>query len=250
MRRAPRALTLIALVGATSIAPLALVAADASTPRSFATSSPSQIVGAAQAATSAAGTFLATCSTQVASAGLTGTTATRIARTYGAQTQSTTVKGLGTGHMVTTFTGGVAYFKGDALALEIQFNAKNAKWANKWISVKKGQQDYASITSGMTTASAISQFTPVGSLRKSAIRIFDGVAVVAITGAVPASWQAGTGTAVLYVSTGSPHYPVAVTIATKLSGQALSGKCTFTSWKKGFSVAKPASSTPINLTGL
>jgi len=225
-------------------------AASAAVPRSFASSTPAQVVGAAQVATTAAGSFVSSCSTQVPNAGLSSVTSTHIARSYGSQSQAVTVKGLGTGHLVVIFTGGVAYFKGDALALYIQFNAKNAKWANKWISVKKGQKDFTFISSGMTTSSAITQFTPAAPLRKSAVETYDGVTVVAVTGSVPASWQAGTGSARLYVATGAPHYAVAVTLAAKQSGRALTGKCTLSSWKRGFSVTKPASSTPMNDTGL
>lgn len=220
-------------------------------PRTLASESPQQILASARAATTAQKRFVGSCSTAIPSAGISGATSTHVAEADGWQGGTVKVKGNSTtARAQIRFLDGVVYLEGNALYLEFEFNVKTTKFAGKWISIKKGQLDYASISSGLSMSSALVQLTPVGKLAKSGVATFAGKSVIAVHGKTSPAMDVGTGTAVLYVGTAKPFLPVGLVVHTTVSGHALRGTCTFGQWKSVVTVFKPPSSTPITKTGL
>jgi hypothetical protein len=239
----------LGLVGGATI--LAVVPGGAAVVgHSIAGDTPAHILSITKAATKSAGSFTVNCTAAAPSLGLTGTVTTNVGGGVGSQNTRQTVKSLGVGTVQTRFVGGVDYFKGNAVFLEIQFGVTNSKYANKWISVSKGQLDYAIISSGMTMASALLQIGPVAPLSKSKVETFAGKSAVAVIGKANPNQRAGTGSQHIFVAIASPNRPVGLSISTTLGGHAYHGTCTFTNWKHKFVVTKPSGSTPINKTGL
>ncbi len=217
---------------------------------SIASGTPAHILAIAKSATTKAGSFTANCSAASASLGLTGTVATNVGSVAGSQYTKSTVKGLGVGTVQTRFVGGIAYFNANAIFLEYQFGVAHSKYANQWISVSKGQQDFAIIAAGMTMSSAWLEIAPVAPLSKSKVETFAGKSAVAVIGKVSPDQHAGTGTQHTFVAVTAPNRPLGIAISTKDAGHAFHGTCTFTNWKRRFVVTKPASSTPITKTNL
>jgi hypothetical protein len=218
--------------------------------RSIASDTPAQILALTEHATTSAGSVAVDCSAASPSIGLTGTVVTNVGLTVGSQFTTEHVTSLGVATVQTVFIGGVAYFMANETWLKIQFGVAHSKYANKWVSVAKGQKDYAVISSGMTMSSSVLEIAPVGHLSKSAPVTYAGKSAVAVIGKVSPEQDAGTGTQRTYVAIAAPHRPVGLTINTSVDGQTYHGSCTFTKWAHKVVVTKPANSTPITKTGL
>ena len=194
--------------------------------------------------------FTVVCNGAAASVGLTGTAVTNVGTASGSQYTKDKVKGIGTATVATRMVGGVAYFKGNAAFLEIQFGVKHSKYANEWISVSKGQKDFAVISAGMTMSSALLEIAPVRPLSKSKVETFAGKSVVAVIGKVSPEEYVGTGTQHTYVGVAAPNRPVGISLNSIESGAHFHGTCTFSNWKHKFVVTKPSGATPITKTNL
>lgn len=218
--------------------------------QSIASDSPAQILSIAKTAATRAGSFTVVCNGAAASVGLTGTAVTNVGTASGSQYTKDKVKGIGTATVATRMVGGVAYFKGNAAFLEIQFGVKHSKYANEWISVSKGQKDFAVISAGMTMSSALLEIAPVRPLSKSKVETFAGKSVVAVIGKVSPEEYVGTGTQHTYVGVAAPNRPVGISLNSIESGAHFHGTCTFSNWKHKFVVTKPSGATPITKTNL
>jgi hypothetical protein len=218
--------------------------------RSIAGDTPAQILSIASAATTKAGSFTLDCRAAVPSAGVGGTTVTNVSADVGTQRLSNHIKSLGLATAVIRFVGGVAYFEGNAVYLQFEYNVAHSKYANRWISVSKGQKGYAAMASGMTTSSVVLAMGPVGKISKSKIATFDKTSVVSVNGAANPYQYVGTGSQRIYVAVAAPNRPVGLTVSATESGFHITGACTFVDWRVKFVVKKPATSTPINKTNL
>lgn len=218
-------------------------------PRSISTDSPSQILSISMHAATAQKTVKVVCHSSVADEGLTQTITTDVGPSHGTQAVTDVAQGIGTGTITTRYVDGVVYFNSNTVGLYIQFGVKNSKYANKWISVKPGQKDYAFIADGLYTSSIPGQLEPGGKLTKANVT-YKGQAAIEVSGAATAAQGAGSGKAHLYVSTKSPFLPLGVVLATVEQGLSFSGSCTLSNWKLTVTATAPASSTPINKTNL
>jgi hypothetical protein len=218
--------------------------------RSISTDSAAQILAITKAATTHAGSFTVNCSGASPSIGLTGSAVTNVEAAVGSQFTKDTVRGFGVATVATRFIGGVVYFKGNAVQLQLQFGVAHSKYANKWISVRKGQKDFTEIAAGMTLASAMVEIAPVGPLSKSKVETFAGKSVVAVIGKVSPDAFAGAGAQHTFVAVAAPNRPAGITVSTVDAGHAYHGTCLFTNWKHKFVVTKPSSSISITKTNL
>lgn len=223
--------------------------ATAVAPRSISTDTPSQILSISMHAATAQKTVKVLCGTSVAEYGLSETEVTDIGPSHSTQTDSEKAQGIGTGSVTERYVSGVVYFNANAVALYLQFNVKNSKYANKWISVKAGQKDYAQLSSGMYTSALPGQLEPGGKLTKATVT-YKGKSAVEISGSATATQGVGSGKAHLYVSTQAPYLPLGENLSTVTHGTNLVGSCTLSNWKLAVTVTAPASSTPINKTNL
>jgi hypothetical protein len=221
-------------------------------PRSIATETPAQILRTTFAAMTAQKYVEAACHGAIAAAGISESIRTDVGPTFGTQNLTVNVHGVsGTGLGVERLVNGVAYFKGNAAFLQIQFNVKNSKWANQWISVRPGQRDYGEISSGLAMNSAVNQLRPGAPLTKSGLVHIAGQSAIIVSGSSTAQQAPGAGKAHLYVATKSPNLPIVETISSTVSkGIIFTGNCSVSKWGAKFTVSKPASSTPITKTNL
>lgn len=218
--------------------------------RSIATDSPAQILSITKAATTSAGSFTVVCGGSIPSLGLTGSTATIVGGTSGYQVTTDHVKGFGLATVQTRFLDGIAYFKANATQLQLQFGVAHSTYANRWISVAKGQKDYAVISSGLTMSSAMVEITPLSPLSKSKVEHFAGTPVVAVIGRVGPDEYVGAGEQHTFVALAAPNRPVGLTVSTSDAGHHYLGTCSFKNWKRKFVVTKPATSISITKTNL
>jgi len=218
--------------------------------RSIATDSPAQILSITRAATTNARSFTVDCGGAIPSLGLTGSTVTIVGDVSGYQVTTDHVKGIGLATVETRFLGGIAYFKANAVQLQLQFGVAHSKYANRWISVAKGQKDYAVISSGLTMSSAMVEITPISPLSKSKVENFEGTSVVAVIGKVGPDEYVGAGEQHTFVAVAAPNRPVGITVSTTDSGHHYQGTCSFKNWKRKYVVTKPATSISITKTNL
>ena len=194
-------------------------------------------------------TVQVTAHASVTAYGLSQVQVTDIGPSHGAQSETVKLTGVGTGTETTRYVNGVVYFKANAIFLEIEFNITNSKYANKRISVKKGQKDYTEISEGMYTSSISGQLSPVGTLSKATVT-YKGHSAIEITGNASATQGIGKGKVHLYVSTQTPYLPLGESVATVVQGENFTGSVTLSNWKLAVTALEPASSTPINQTNL
>ena len=144
----------------------------------------------------------------------------------------------------------------------VQFNAKGlltvfgtskTTWANKWIEVPKSDPNYASVSSGITLASALKMMTPAAQLSFAASTTVHGTAATAITGKVSQSITGGakvTGSETLYVATAAPHTPLRLVVHAIGSGKSLTLDFAVSHVGSTSATSSPATSTKISKTGL
>ena len=240
---------LVATVVATA-APTIAHAAEA--PRSIASDTPSQIVSTSIHAAVAQKSVRVSCTTSIAALGVSASQTSDAGPNYGTQSMVLTLKGTpGTGNGTARVVNGVAYFKGNAEFLFLNFGVRNSKYANEWISIKPGQRNFATVSDGLTMSTVPSQLTPIGQLTKSSIVHVAGQSVVVVSGSTSAPMNVGTGKVHLFVSTTAPYLPVQETIQSKPSPSTnFVGTCSLSHWKESFTVSKPSTSTPITQTNL
>jgi hypothetical protein len=157
------------------------------------------------------------------------------------------------GTQVTTYTNGakatfvlvngVGYLNANAAALAELFAGKKvAPLVGRWIATHPGNPGYEDITDGMTLGSAMTEFTPTGTLTSTGPQTVDGKSVIGVKGVAPPNIGVPQGQpAILYVmATGQP-LPV--------SFQAGAGgdkeTATFSLWGQTEHPVAPANPLPI-----
>jgi hypothetical protein len=240
------ALTAVLAIPAALTAP----AAFAEGARTIASDTPAQILATAVHATVAAHTVTVSCGGAIAVVGLTDNSTTRVGPTSGSQQvaiKEASLDGVATTRLVNK----VAYFKGNAAFLQIEFGANGSTWANRWISIAPGQKDYSTVSGGLDMASMRGQLSPTGTLAKAGPLSYKGGTAMEVRGASSKDQAPGKGTARLYVSVVAPNRPLGLSIVSKPSPTAtFRGTCTFGHWGAALTVTKPPKSTPITKTNL
>jgi hypothetical protein len=144
------------------------------------------------------------------------------------------------------------YARGDATFLEhiVQLSQHEAtKYAGQWIAVPSSNSAYSGLALGLTVATLVPRQSPTAPLRFLKPTTIDGKSVVGVSGGFDTS-EAETGwagTQVLYISTATPHLPVAMTQHGTVSG---GGSITDAAHMSGYGepvvMAAPARSIPIS----
>jgi hypothetical protein len=150
----------------------------------------------------------------------------------------------------------VAYFKGDVPGLADFMGLPQAvaiKFADQWISLGPTDAAYASVASGLTTASALGQIAISKPLSLHGTTKEQGQAVLAIkgfdSGTPPGTSKRVTASVMLYLATHGRHLPVFYTSSAVLSGKRQSQAISFSSWGRPVKVAAPSSALPVSSLG-
>jgi hypothetical protein len=174
---------------------------SASTATALAGLPPAQILTKALAAAEAAGSVHFTATERSSSGGGTD-------NQYAAADSGTQVSTYTSGASATfLLVGGVGYLRGNASALAELFRGKPvSSLVGKWIATHPGDPGYEDVTNGMTLGSALTEFTPTGTLTTTGLKTIQGKAVIGVKGVAPPNIAVPEGQpAILYVmATGQP----------------------------------------------
>ncbi len=180
---------------------------------------------------------------------------TAVGYTFG----STTTSGNAAAQQLTHFnasTGRVLligdhlFVKESAALLSLQFRKADPKWANKWLSIPRGNSAYVPLASGLLFSAMMSQVRPSGALHKSKLGTLNGVAVIAVAGDANATLGLSKGVETLFVATTAPYLPVELLAGGRSQGVPTSLKVTFSHWGRRVSYSAPTDATPISATDL
>lgn len=212
-------------------------AAPASASASLAALPPAQILSKALAAAGAAGSVHFTVAGK---SGSTGSTDDQNASSdEGTQASSYTNGASATFRLVD----GVGYMRANAAALSQFFPGKLvSQFAGRWIAARPGDPGYADITDGMTLGSALTEFTPTGTLTSTGPRTVDGKAVIGVKGVAAANTGVPQGLpAILYVMAAGQPLPVSYQAGAGADQEAT----TFSRWGETVRTVAPANPVPI-----
>jgi hypothetical protein len=113
--------------------------------------------------------------------------------------------------------------------------------SGKWIGVEQGQAPYSTITDSLSVSNAISGYVPVLDLHVGPARKLGGQMVVPVTGLPKSAEHKGVrGSTTLFVSTRSPHLPIAGTLVLQEGKDKLTEAGTFTKWGSQVSATSPS----------
>jgi hypothetical protein len=138
---------------------------------------------------------------------------------------------------------GVGYLDANAAALAELFAGKKvAPLVGRWIATHPGNPGYEDITDGMTLASALTEFTPTGTLTSTGPQTVDGKAVIGVKGVAPANIGVPQDQpAILYVmATGQP-----LPVSFQAGAGADQETATFSQWGVTEHPVAPANPLPI-----
>jgi hypothetical protein len=158
---------------------------------------------------------------------------------------------IGQSHGTTLIVAGTAYIRGDAAAMSNFFGflpPPASRLADHWISLTAADPNFATVTEGITLASALSQITVQPPLTLGAPTQIDGQQVIGISGHPPASPDNGTGTGTetftLYVTTGNRPIPVEITSTMTDGAQTGTHTLTFSAWGIPVALVAPGGAVP------
>jgi hypothetical protein len=178
-----------------------------------------------------------------------------VAASEGEQTIVARVPGH-VGHVTVALVAGVAYFKGDEPGLADFMRLPQAvaiKFANQWISLARTDAAYASVASGLTTASALSQIAISKPLSLDGTTKKQGQAVLAVkgfdSGTPPGASKRVTASVMLYLATHGRHLPVSYTASEMLDDKRQSQSVSFSSWGRPVKVTAPSGALPVSSLG-
>ncbi len=183
------------------------------------------------------------------------TQGTAVGYTFGSTTNSSNSAALQLTHFNKStgqilLIGDRLYVKESAALISLQFGKAAPQWANKWLSIPRGNSAYVSLSSGVLFSAMMSQVRPSGTLHKSKLGTLDGVAVIAIAGSANANLGLAKGVETLFVSTTAPYLPVELLAGGRSQGVPTSLTVTFSHWGRRVSYNAPTHVTPISATNL
>ncbi|NNN08797.1 MAG: hypothetical protein HKL85_06335 [Acidimicrobiaceae bacterium] len=180
---------------------------------------------------------------------------TAVGYTFGSTTKSSIDQAQQSTHFNKS-TGQVLLIKGrlyvneSAALISLQFGKADPKWANKWISIPKGNSSYVPLSSGLLFSSMMSQVRPTGTLHKSKLGTLNGVLVIAIAGSANPELGLTRGVETLFVAAKAPYLPVKLLAGGRSQGVPTSLTVTFSHWGRHLSYSVPRLVTPISATDL
>lgn len=145
----------------------------------------------------------------------------------------------------------VLYVRGNAAFLEqnMDLPATDATtYAGRWIAVPSRSAAFATLALGLTLPSMLPRQAPSAPLELLAPMTIDGQRVEGIAGNfdAPEAKMGWSGRQVLYVTTASPHLPVALTQQGSANGGALTTSVRYSDYGQSVVVRAPADATAIS----
>ncbi len=166
--------------------------------------------------------------------------------TEGSQ-QVTFRQGKTSGHEAILDVGGVGYLRGDAFTLQNfnGFTAKAAKhYASEWLSVKKSDQAFGSVTSGLLLATIATQIDIPPPQLVTGTQTLHGLKVKVLQATFQSSTNNGATMVNLDVRSSGTPLPVQETIAGPSTGAEV-----FSDWNELVHVVAPRFAIPFSSTG-
>lgn len=167
----------------------------------------------------------------------------------GAGSQVITVRrGRESGQLTVRVSGGDAFIRGDAFALETYLGfaaAASVAHADTWILVPPGDRDYGPIAAGVTLGSLVETLEVAPPLTRLGGARVAGRRVLRVRGSAPSA--AGISAAVTIVFEPSPALLPVEEVAVQ---GAASARVTLSRWNEPVSVVRPSRAMPISATGL
>jgi hypothetical protein len=161
--------------------------------------------------------------------------------------QVTYHQGKTIGHEEILDIGGVGYLRGDAFTLQNYngFTAKAAKrYASEWLSLKKSDQAFASVTSGVLISTIATQIDIPPPQLATGTQTLHGLKVKVLQATFQASSNNGATTVNLAVRASGTPLPVQETIDGPSTGAEV-----FSDWNELLHVSAPRFSIPFSSTG-
>ena len=250
MRISPSRRPRRARLGASLVAAISLMLslgpvtrASAATPTAFSSESAHQIM-----ATSLANALtLASC---------TSSTATKISgQAYSSVTNSALTTGqqtlvIGDAWTVVRVVNQVVYIKENLTAMQEQFGVSDPPAVNRWIAIPRTNSNFVRFNTYILLPSMLSEVTPAGALKTTAITTVDHVRVVGVTGKPNIHLGLASGTETVYVSLAAPHVPVEMVASDIVQGQRETFVITYSKWGTNYHITKPGPILPISSTKL
>jgi len=219
-----------------------------STPRGatpLAQKSPSEVIGIATAAATAAGsmTFV-----DVTRAGVTrnGKVVSTLSGASSAPAAQEAI--VGADPLQVVLNEQTIYVRATAATLQSALGltaADATAYAGMWISLQDGDAPFQSLSAALTIASELDNFTPTSpGLRLGPVTTLHGRQVLPVQGAAPTAATGGaTGSATLFVSVAAPHVPVAGALVVG-GEQSYSEAAVFTKWGHNVATTAPSGAVP------
>ncbi len=220
-------------------------------PAGAATSSPALTSQSAAAiATAAQSAALATKSCNIMETFYSNVKATGTLTTLASATQSQQVLTMPSIVNELRLVNNTVYFKGNKQDISMQFGVTNSKFANRWVSVKASDANFAPMSKVMSFRTVVTELLGISQPKKGAISTQLGHRVIAITGTPKGSGAPAGAVITEYVSTTAPYLPIE-TVGSYTSGKVkVQFVVKYISWGKTVSVSVPSPSVPISTTDL